>query len=239
MKKKISIIIPCYNELKNIKLLLKNIIKFKSKEVRFIIINNGSTDQTQKFLESLSKGFLKNFSIEFFKVKKNIGYGHGIKEGIKRTATPLIAWTHSDIESNIYDVIKIYKKHKKNLMFNRVLFKGMRKNRNFLDNFFTQYMSHLANFLLKINVNDINAQPKIFSRELLKNVKKLPNDFSLDLFILLIASKKKVLIKEYPVNFFKRKYGTAKGGGSIIGKLKLSFYIFLSILRFKNDIHNS
>lgn len=239
MQKKISIIIPCYNELQNIKLLFKKIKKHNYKEIVFIIINNGSTDETQNFLESFNKGYLVSLGIEYFYIKKNIGYGHGLKEGIKKSKTPIIAWTHSDIETNIYDVIKIYKKNLNNLLQNKVLLKGLRKNRFFLDNFFTKYMSYLANFILNTNINDINAQPKIFSRKLLKNTKKIPNDFSIDLYILLIASKKNILIKEYPVNFFERKYGVAKGGGSIIGKLKLSFNIFLSILKFKNDLHNS
>ena len=50
---KLSVVIPCYNESKNIPLILdslKNIID--GKEIEVILVNNGSTDETNSIIES-------------------------------------------------------------------------------------------------------------------------------------------------------------------------------------------
>ena len=49
---KLSIVIPCYNEEKNIPFLLKKFSEIISNEdLEVILVNNGSTDNSQKVLE--------------------------------------------------------------------------------------------------------------------------------------------------------------------------------------------
>ena len=51
---KFSIVIPCYNELKNIKFLINDIKKkFRLRPFEFIFVNNGSKDNTKKILECI------------------------------------------------------------------------------------------------------------------------------------------------------------------------------------------
>ena len=45
----LSLIIPCYNEEKNIKLLFSAVSKLQKKvNLEFVIVNNGSKDKTEK-----------------------------------------------------------------------------------------------------------------------------------------------------------------------------------------------
>ena len=39
----------------------------------------------------------------------NIGYGYGIKSGIKHSSGKIISWTHADLQFDINDVIKFFK----------------------------------------------------------------------------------------------------------------------------------
>ena len=80
-KIKLSIIIPSYNEINNLKYLLKQInnILLKNKDIQIIIVDNGSTDGSKNYIEKIKK-FPK---IKFIRVNKNIGYGYGIKKGLK------------------------------------------------------------------------------------------------------------------------------------------------------------
>ena len=54
----LSIIFPCYNEEKNLVLLIKKIIATKKKnyktKIEFILVNNGSTDNTALLLRKLN-----------------------------------------------------------------------------------------------------------------------------------------------------------------------------------------
>ena len=91
-------------------------------------------------------------------------------------------------------------------------------------------------FLLKVRLNDINAQPKIFHRSFYDKFLKdrSPKDFSLDLFALYEAKTNNYEIISFPVHFKKREFGVAKGGGgSLINRWNLVKRTFRYIYRLK------
>ena len=230
-QKELSIIIPSYNELNNLKHLIKktNLIVLKNRNIEIIIVDNGSTDGSENYLKNNKKFFPK---IKFIRVKKNIGYGYGIKHGLKFATGKIISWTHADLQFDINDIIKFFSKNN-NLIINQYqVHKGRRQNRSYLDVFFTNGMSVIVNFIFNTHIKDINGQPKIFNRNLIKKILRLgPNDFSLDLFLLLLASKNNLVINEFPLKVKNRVNDKAKGGGSFFGKIKLTIntlkYIFI------------
>ena len=225
----ISVIIPCYNEERNLIKIVEAINHLKSNnqiKIEFIIVNNGSTDNTKDILKNLShEEYLKYINLE-----RNAGYGGGIIAGIKKSKAKIIAWTHGDIQCDIGDVIIGYNKFKKDLDLNKSIVKGFRVNRRFIDSFFSKLMEITASIVFLKNFKEINAQPKLFNKKLFKFFKNSPNDFSLDLFLLYTAKKNNLNINEFPVYYKKREYGYSKGGDSFIGKFKLSLrslkYIF-------------
>jgi hypothetical protein len=78
--------------------------------------------------------------------------------------------------------------------------------------------------VLRERLQDVNAQPKLFSRDLLPLLSGAPDDFSLDLFVLWRARREGWSIITYDVDFAARRFGEAKGGGgpSLRGKLRLA-----------------
>ena len=51
---------------------------------------------------------------------KNIGFGNGVKKGLKRSTADIICYTHGDLQikmSNILIAYKIYKSQKKKKYF--------------------------------------------------------------------------------------------------------------------------
>ena len=226
----LSIIIPTYNEKNNLKFLINKSNKLigKNKTLEIILVDNGSTDGSKNFLQFLQPPSTR---LKIVRVKKNIGYGYGIKYGRKYANGEIISWTHADLQFDINDIVKFYQKNSIRIKFKKIIIKGSRKNRSILDVFFTICMSTLVNLIFDTNINDINAQPKMFKKEMIKKiVKYAPNDFSIDLFLLLSSSKSGYTIKEFPLRVSKRTKDKAKGGGSISGKIKLTFstlgYIF-------------
>jgi hypothetical protein len=89
---------------------------------------------------------------------------------------------------------------------------------------------------------DINAQPKLFHKDFLSDFVNPPMDFSLDLFIIHFFKTKKIAVNSFPVYFSKRKFGEAKGGGTLIGKFRLIKRTLIYIHRLNknlNGIHHS
>lgn len=239
-KKDISIIIPSYNEVKNLKILLYKINKILNKNVNIeiIIVDNGSTDGTKEYLKNKKKFFPK---VKFITIKKNIGYGHGIKHGLKAASGKIISWTHADLQIDINDVVNFFKKNQSKLKEQKMIIKGRRTNRSTFNIFFTEGMSFIVNFFFNVKINDINGQPKIFSNSFTNKIlTSAPNDFTIDLFLLLLVKKNNFKIKELPLKFNKRLNDKSKGGGTILGKMRLTIatlkYIFL--LKFNSKFES-
>lgn len=239
-KKKLSIIIPSYNEINNLKLLVKkaNKILSKNKAVEIIIVDNGSTDGSKNYLYDNKKFFPK---IKVVRVQKNIGYGFGIKHGLKFATGKIVSWTHADLQFDIRDIMKFLDKNYNDIIKYNLVVKGRRQNRPFLDIFFTKGMSVIVNFIFGSQIQDINGQPKMFNKIMVKKILKSgPNDFSLDLFLLLFASKNNLTIKEFPLKVKNRLKDKAKGGGSFYGKIKLTIntlkYIFILNFSLKKQL---
>ena len=224
MNTTLSVVIPCYNEEKNLPYIvakLSAILRDKTHaECEVILVDNGSTDNSAEVFVDLLKGIEEN--IRVVKVDKNQGYGYGILYGLKQANGSFLAWTHADLQTDPADVFKALDLY---LLAPKrpVLVKGYRKNRKVSEAFFSWCMGLISSVFLKARLTEINAQPKLFHRDFYEAiVKDAPYDFSLDLYFLFKA-KKQGLILDFPVFFLPRLYGEAKGGSgsSLKTRIKL------------------
>lgn len=232
----LSIVIPCYNEAQNIFPLFEKIenLLLKTNNLEIIIVNNGSTDNTKENI--LSSTLYLNKKIKIFNIKKNIGYGFGIMSGVKIANGDVIGWCHADLQTEPEDVYNAFVQYKDKLLKEKTVIKGNRVNRNFFDNLFTIGMSILTSVIFFKIINDINAQPKIFPRSFVRNLSDHPNDFSLDLYLLIVAKIHNYNIVNYNVTMKKRLYEEAKGGGTIFGKIKLIKRTLIYIFKLRAKI---
>ena len=122
----VDIIIPCFNEDKNIKTLVNSWEEVLSRNSNFFVwfVDNGSKDSTNKNLRNC----LSNTNSENMKVltiQENKGYGNGIKYGISNSNNEIVCWTHADLQIPSVDVEQIIHEHLK-LKNNKVVMKGRR-----------------------------------------------------------------------------------------------------------------
>ena len=199
-----SLIIPCYNEAKNIPVLLKKIKPLLvNKSIQVVMVNNGSTDDSDSVIAKL-KPKVTNF--KYVIVPKNKGYGYGIMQGLKAADGDIIGWTHADLQTNPADFLRAITFFD---MDQHSFVKGKRFGRSFMDYFLTFGMSVFETLLFKKRMFDINAQPTVFSKQFFKSLPTPPNDFALDLFFYFHAVQKGLTIHRFPVLFGKRFAGTS------------------------------
>ena len=216
---KLSIIIPCYNEAKNIPLILEKFAScLKNEDMEVILVNNGSTDNSASVLTELLPQYPFARTVL---VPVNQGYGYGILRGLRTAKADFIGWTHADMQTDPADVIKAY--HiLENENWNKQLYvKGNRKGRSLFDQFFTSGMSFFESIYLGKKLYDINAQPNIFSRQFFESWQNPPNDFSLDLYVLYMARVAKLDVRRIAVVFPPRIHGESHwNNGSFTAKWK-------------------
>ena len=229
----LSLVIPCYNEGQNIEKLFNKIegLLNRSSNIEIIIVDNGSTDNTE--INVLNSKLYKESKIKVINIEENKGYGHGIMSGVKIASGEFVGWCHADLQTDPEDVYNAFIEFKKDLSSGKAIIKGLRIKRNLLDSFFTMGMSIFASLIFQRIINDINAQPKIFPKNFIKFMQDYPYDFSLDLYLLIIAKINNYKILNFEVEFKNRLYGEAKGGGSILGKLKLTIRNIIYIFKLR------
>ena len=103
LKKKLSVIVPVYNEEKTIIATLKRLEETKDTRVEYevIVINDGSTDNTLKMLRS-------NVSLyqHLIDGKQNLGKGYAVKRGLEFSTGDYIIFQDGDLEYDPADFSK-------------------------------------------------------------------------------------------------------------------------------------
>jgi len=228
---KLSIVVPCYNEIENLPDLFEAFSRvINRKDIELIVVNNGSNDGSGELIEKLLPKY--PFS-RVNHVAINKGYGYGILSGLNVAKGDFLGWTHADLQTDPRDVVKaleLIEYHKDN---KHIYIKGDRKGRPVLDQLFTIGMSLFETLYMGRVLWDINAQPNIFHRTFYEQWQhKAPFDFSLDLFVLYMAKKMNLKIKRFDVIFPERQHGESSWNTSWNEKWKfikrtLSFSIEL------------
>lgn len=214
---KLSIVIPCYNESKNIPLIFSRFGDvIERTDVEVVLVDNGSTDNSEEVINELLPKYSFARSV---KVEKNQGYGFGILSGLKEAKGTYIGWTHADMQTDPKDVIKaldIIESQDEEMIY----VKGDRKGRPFFDQFFTIGMSFFESVYLGKKLWDINAQPNIFHRRFYETWENPPFDFSLDLYTLFLARKREVKLIRFKVLFPERIHGSSSWNTGFKAKKK-------------------
>ena len=92
-------------------------------------------------------------------------------------------------------------------------------------------MTLIISLLFLSKLKDIHAQPNFFNKNIIKNINFLPNDFSIDIYLLLAAKKTKQKLIRFNVFFSKRLHGIGNNE-KFLSKILHAVKIILSS-RFK------
>jgi len=236
--KKFELVVPAYNESKNLAMLIKRASEAAQKEnltpadFQFVIINNGSKDDSKQVLEQLTKSEYAPW-FRVVNVEVNQGYGYGLWQGLKTVTAPIVGWSHADMQCDPADAIKGFKVLSEN-QGKKLFVKGVRSGRDWKDKFVSRVFELFGRFILGLNVYEINAQPKVFSRELLSFVKNPPNTFAFDLYILYQAQKNGYEIKTIEVLFPPRIHGVSNWASNFFSRYKTILGMINYMLELRN-----
>lgn len=213
----LTLVIPCFNEGQGLSRLYDRCVDaLMDQRLEIILVNNGSTDNTEETFAMLKKR--KQARLKFLTVEKNLGYGHGILHGLGEATSKYIGWTHADLQTDPLDALSAIPILTESS--HPVFIKGKRRGRPISDVVFTIGMSIYETLLLRKGLWDINAQPTIFPLEFYKNWQNAPTDFSLDLFAYASAKAAKYEVKRIPVVFGTREFGTSSWNVDWKSKIK-------------------
>lgn len=210
--KKVSIIIPIYNEINILTKVLERIFQasFAGLEKEIIIVDDGSFDGTTELLNNLQTA--ANFQIYFH--SKNQGKGAAIRTALNYTSGEVIVIQDADLEYNPNDYDKILDliiTDNAGVVYgSRLLEKNNKKTFKFLSKLFNIFITGFANLLYKANLTDIETCYKAFRADIIKNIKIESDGFSFDPEITSKILKNSNTICETPISYFARGYNEGK-----------------------------
>ena len=217
-KKKLSIIIPVYNEKRTIGKLLKKINKLKYINKEIIVVNDASTDGTKKILEKN-----KTFYSILINHKKNLGKGAAIKSAQKKVSGDVIIIQDADLEydpRDYYKMLNLISIKNKVIYGSRVLGKNRylsKKFSSFIRIFFNHILTIVSNILNNQKLTDAHTCYKMFQKNVFLKIELEENGFSFCPEITTKIALKKIKIKEVPIRYRGRTYADGKKIGFMDG----------------------
>lgn len=227
----LSVILPIYNEEKNIAILyneLNKVLPGLNLEYEIICVNDGSRDGSLAELKKIADKD-KNFKVINF--IHNFGQTAAMSAGINSAAGDVIIPMDSDLQNDPADIPKFLDKI--NEGYDVVA--GWRQSR-WPDSFLKRKLpSVMANWLIgaitKVKLHDTGCSMKAYKREVIQGLNLYGE---MHRFIAAYASWNKGNITEIQVNSRDRLYGETKYGASRIFKVILDLIVFRFISKYMN-----
>jgi len=214
----LTIVLPCYNEAKSLTATVQRYAEIRGRtDFELILVDNGSKDETPAILAELSQRYP---FIRTIQVVKNKGYGDGIWQGLQHSSGTWVGWSHADLQTDPADVFRAFDALKAASNPKRTLVKGARSGRALSEQIITWGMQTVALVALRRWFHEINAQPKVFHRDLLATVVNPPVDFNFDIYVLYQARRAGWRFSTIPVQFPPRQYGHSNWSKTWASKLR-------------------
>ena len=187
MNYKASLIIPIFNEINSLETLcIKLTEAFKNTKIKYIFVDDGSSDGSLDWLNKNLQTFFNTKDIELISLKKNYGKGYAVREGLKKIEGEHTIFIDSDMEYEPQDISEMYNivlknKNIKVLYGSRNLGTKIQLRRYFLNAIAVKLNTFLFNFLFNQSLTDLHTGSKIVESSLLANLDLNTDGFGLEI----------------------------------------------------------
>ena len=214
---KISVVIPCFNEINTISEIIQKINKALNKyQFEVLVIDDCSTDGSVELIEKLK---LNNKNVRVIFNSKNLGKGASLRKGFDEAKGEIICIQDADLEYDPNDLLPMI-----DLILNGsadvVIGSRFRGNGPVRANLF---INRVANFIIKnltniftnLYLTDIECCYKVFKKDDIQKINLRENRFGIEPELTIKFAKLNLRIFEVGISY----YGRSKDEGKKIGFL--------------------
>ncbi|HJS56117.1 MAG TPA: glycosyltransferase family 2 protein [Chitinophagaceae bacterium] len=230
--KKLSIIIPCFNEENLISTVLEKVLHTKltyNLEKQIIVVNDGSTDNSANKINLFCE---KNSSVVSIHQTTNAGKGAAIKAALQKTDGDIIMIQDADFEYDPNDYNKllhpILDGHADVVYGSRFMGSGPHRVLFFFHTIGNKFLTFLSNIFTGLNLTDMETGYKMFKTDVLKEIHLKENRFGFEPEVTAKVSRiKNIRFYEVGIAYYGRTYNDGK-------KIKWTdgFYAIWCILKY-------
>ncbi len=207
---KLSIIIPCYNEVHTIKDIIAAVKASPVKDTEIIIVDDFSRDGTRELL----KGEVESTVDKVIYHEINQGKGAALRTGIAHATGDLVVIQDADLEydPNEYPLLmEPILRNKADIVFgSRFMGAGPHRVVYFWHMMGNKFLTLLSNMFTNLNLTDMETCYKMFRREIIQSIKIEESRFGFEPEITAKVAKGSYRIYEVGISYYGRTYADGK-----------------------------
>ena len=213
--KKLSIIIPCYNEEKLIPAVLEKVLQTKLDydiEKQIIVVNDGSTDNSATAINQFCE---KHPSASAIHQQTNSGKGAAVRTALQKVNGDIIIIQDADFEYDPHDYNRLLRPiidgHADVVYGSR--FRGSEPHRVlfFFHTIGNKFLTFLSNLFTGLNLTDMETGYKMFRADVLKQIRLKENRFGFEPEVTAKTSRiKNIRFYEVGIAYYGRTYDDGK-----------------------------
>lgn len=208
----LSIVMPCYKEADNLKILLPKIeaavMKYNFQYEILIIDTQSPMDNTTEICSNFT-------NVKYVSREGGNDYGDAIRTGIKSSSGKYILLMDSDCSHDPEDIPRLYDEiisggH--DVVIGSRYIRGGKTDNPFILRLMSRVLNICYRISFGLNVYDVSDSFRIYDGDKLREIKLTCDNFDIVEEILIRLRKKNhdIKIKEIPIFFNKRLYGESK-----------------------------
>lgn len=223
---KLSVVIPVYNEVKNIEEILKR-VKATKLTWEIIVVDDGSQDGTRAVLKKLDG----KTGIRVILHERNQGKGAAVRTGLQAVRGDTILIQDADLEYSPHDypvLLEPIKDGTADVVYGSRFLGGPRRVAMFWHMIANKMLTFMTNILYDTILSDMETGYKVFRREVIEGMNLRASHFDFEPEFTAKILKRHYRIYEVPISFNPRDYSQGKKI-----KLKDAFEAVWTLLKYK------
>jgi glycosyltransferase involved in cell wall biosynthesis len=206
----LTVVIPCYNEVKTIQKILDWVLAIDLVN-EVIIVDDGSTDGTREVLKAIEAEAYSNVYVIYH--EHNQGKGAALRTGFSAAKSDVILIQDADLEYDPRDYPVLMKPLEEGIakvVYGSRFLGGPRKAMNFWNMVANKILTLTTNILYNAILSDMETCYKVFLVEVVKDMKIRARGFEFEPEFTAKVLKQGIRIYEVPISYNGREWNEGK-----------------------------